>query len=273
MTLSARGVTVSLGGHTVLDGIDLSVPEGAVTGLIGPNGAGKTTLLRAMAGVLPIASGGITLDNRALADWPRRDRARLIAYLPQGAPCSWPMDVRRIVALGRLPHLAPWRRPTARDEAAIEDALAAADVRHLAQRTVLTLSGGERARVMLGRALAVRPRVLLADEPVAGLDPEHQLRVMALLREQAAGGVAIIVTLHDLTLAARFCNRLVVLDHGHIAAEGPPEAVLTPPILASVFSVRAEHGHRGGQSFVIPWDVVPRLNVVEKGLIGRDRGD
>lgn len=123
------------------------------------------------------------------------------AYLPQGAPCSWPMDVRRIVALGRLPHLAPWRQPAALDEVAIEGALAAADVLHLARRNVLTLSGGERARVMLARALAVRPRVLLADEPVAGLDPEHQLRVMALLREQAAEGVAVIVTLHDLTLS------------------------------------------------------------------------
>ncbi|MDG4577367.1 MAG: ABC transporter ATP-binding protein [Defluviicoccus sp.] len=273
MTLSARGLTVTLGGRPILDGIDLSVPAGAVTGLIGPNGAGKTTLLRALASVLSIAAGVITLDERPLADWPRRDRARIIAYLPQGAPCFWPVDVRRIVALGRLPHLAPWRPPAAADEAAIEDALVATDVLHLALRNVLTLSGGERARVMLARALAVRPRVLLADEPVAGLDPEHQLLVMALLREQAAEGVAVVVTLHDLTLAARFCDRLVALDHGRIAAEGPPEAVLTSPILASVFAVRAEHGHRGGQSFVIPWDVVPRLNVVEKGGIGRDRRD
>ncbi len=273
MTLMAHALTVALGDRTVLDGIDLNVPAAAVTGLIGPNGAGKTTLLRAMAGVLPIASGSITLDNRVLADWPRRDLARIIAYLPQGSPCSWPMEVRRIVALGRLPHLSPWCRPAASDEAAIEDALAAADVLHLAQRNVLTLSGGERARVMLARALAVSPRVLLADEPVAGLDPEHQLRVMALLREQAAEGVAVTVTLHDLTLAARFCDRLMALDRGQIAAEGSPEVVLTPSFLASVFAVRAEYGHHGGQSFVIPWDVVPRLNVVENGRIGRDRRD
>lgn len=271
MTLMAQGLTVLLGGRAILDGIDIGVPAGVVTGLIGPNGAGKTTLLRAMAGVLPIAAGTITLEGRPLGGWPRRELARAVGYLPQGAPCSWPIDVRRIVALGRLPHLSPWRRPAASDEMAIEGALAAADVLHLARRNVLSLSSGERARVMLARALAVGPRVLLADEPVAGLDPEHQLRVMTLLRERAAEGVAVTVTLHDLTLAARFCDRLVALDHGQIAAEGSPEAVLTPSFLASVFAVRAEYGHRGGQSFVVPWDVVPRLNVLNKGRIGLDR--
>jgi iron complex transport system ATP-binding protein len=271
MTLVARALSVSLGGRTILDSIDLSVPGGAVTGLIGPNGAGKTTLLRAMAGVQPIAAGAITLEGRPLGGWPRREWARLVAYLPQGAPCSWPMSVQRVVALGRLPHLSPWRGAGADDASAIGAALAATDVLHLADRNVLTLSGGERARVMLARALAVSPRVLLADEPVAGLDPEHQLRVMTLLRERAAEGVAVIVTLHDLTLAARFCDRLVALERGRMAADGSPGAVLTPSFLASVFAVRAEYGHRGRRSFVVPWDVVPRLNILKKGGVDRDR--
>jgi iron complex transport system ATP-binding protein len=271
MTLSARALTVALGGRIILDGIDLGAPAGVVTGLIGPNGAGKTTLLRAMAGAQPIAAGAITLEGRPIGGWPRRELARLVAYLPQGAPCSWPMSVQRIVALGRLPHLSPWRGPGADDASAIGAALAATDVLHLADRNVLTLSGGERARVMLARALAVSPRVLLADEPVAGLDPEHQLRVMTLLRERAAEGVAVIVTLHDLTLAARFCDRLVALDSGRIAAEGSPAAVLTPAVLASVFAVSAAYGRCDGQPFVVPWDVVPRLNVLKRGRIGRDR--
>jgi iron complex transport system ATP-binding protein len=267
MTLATRGLGVALGGRTILDRLDLALGAASVTGLIGPNGAGKTTLLRAIAGVVPLSCGSVTLDQRSVAAWRRDALARTIAYLPQGAPCAWPMTVRRVVALGRLPHLSPWRGPAADDARAIDAALAATDVVHLADRNVLTLSGGERARVMLARALAVGPRYLLADEPVAGLDPEHQLQVMTLLRQRATAGAGIVVTLHDLSLAARFCDRLVVLDHGRIAADGAPDAVLTPSVLASVFAVSAACGRRDGQPFVVPWKVVPRLRDV-----GSERG-
>jgi ABC-type cobalamin/Fe3+-siderophores transport systems, ATPase components len=259
MTLSARQLTIAFGDRVILDHLDLDLREGMVTGLIGPNGAGKTTLLRAIAGVIPIRSGTVNVYGRAIVEWRRQALARTLAYLPQGAACTWPMTVRRVVALGRLPHLAPWRGTSAEDEQAIDAALAATDVLPLAQRSVLTLSGGERARVMLARALAVSPRYLLADEPVAGLDPEHQLRVMAQLWDRAATGAGIVVTLHDLSLAARFCDRLIVLDHGRIAADGPPRAVLIPSVLAAVFGVSAVCGSRKGQNYVVPWNVVPRL--------------
>lgn len=270
MILETHQLSVTLGRRTVLQGVDLSLSAEAVTGLIGPNGAGKTTLLRALAGLLPIASGTITLDGRPLARWPRRELARRLAYLPQGAPCSWPISVRRAVALGRLPHLPGWGRPTAADASVIEAALAATDVLHVAERSMLALSGGERGRVMLARALAGTPRILLADEPVAGLDPEHQLRVMALLRARAHEGLAVIVTVHDLSLAGRFCDRLIALDGGEIAAEGAPSDVLTPSVLAALFAVSGEFGSRDGQHYVVPWTAVPRLRSVAGSQDDRD---
>ena len=259
MTLSACQLSVAFGDASVLDGIDAGFAATTITGLIGPNGAGKTTLLRAIAGLVAVSSGAVLLDGRHLARLRRRELARAVAYLPQAAPCAWPMQVRRVVALGRLPHLSPWRRPAPEDVRAIDAALVATDVQQLADRNVLTLSGGERARVMLARTLAVDPRYLLADEPVAGLDPEHQLQVMGLLRRRAAAGTGVAVTLHDLSLAARFCDRLIVLDRGRIAADGPPGDVLTPSVLASVFAVNRAYGRRDGQTFVVPWKVVPRL--------------
>ncbi len=263
--LAAQRLTLALGRRPVLRDLDLALPGGRVTGLIGPNGAGKTTLLRALAGIVAAGSGTVTLDARPLARWPRRELARSVTYLAQEAPCSWAMAVRRIVALGRLPHLAGWQRPGDADEQAIAGALREADVLHLADRNVLTLSGGERARVMLARALASGPRFLLADEPVAGLDPAHQLEVMALLKARAQAGMGVIVTLHDLTLAARFCDTLAIIADGRIKAEGPPEAVLTPALLASAFGVRAAYGRQGGERFIVPWEVVPQLSVIDSG--------
>ncbi len=186
--LATRQLEVALGGRTVLTDVTLSLSGGTVIGLIGPNGAGKTTLLRALTGIIPEDAGVITLDDRPLAGWPRRTLARNITYVAQDAPCSWPMTVRRVVALGRLPHLQPWQQPTPADGEAIEEVLQQADVLFLDNRNILTLSGGERARVMLACALAGGPRFLVADEAVAGLDPAHQLQVMALLRARAKAG-------------------------------------------------------------------------------------
>lgn len=254
--LSVENLGVGLNGRTILDGIDAKISAGEMVGLIGPNGAGKTTLLRAMAALLPVDKGHIVLNSRPLNIWKRRDLARIMAYVPQGAPCAWPLDVYRLVALGRLPHLLPWRSATPVDENAIQAALEQTDVVELANRNVLTLSGGERARVMMARALAAHPSILLADEPIASLDPQHQLRVMTVLRRLAADGVAVIVTLHDLNFAARFCDRLILLADGHVVTEGNPSSVLTPEIMGSVFAVRAELGWRNGRFFVVPWEVL-----------------
>ena len=251
-----QGLHVALNGQPVLCGINAQLRGGEVVGLIGPNGAGKTTLLRAVAALVPAQAGSVTVNKRPLVAWDRRQLARVLAYLPQGAPCSWPLDAWRLVALGRLPHQPPWRSISAADRHAIDNALNLADVAGLAGRSVLTLSGGERARVMLARALAVEPEILLADEPVAGLDPEHQLRVMGTLRDLAASGVAVVVTLHDLSLASRFCDRLILLNNGIVAVEGSPPTVLAPSILATVFGIEAEQGHRDNQTYIVPWTVV-----------------
>jgi iron complex transport system ATP-binding protein len=250
--LAAENLTVRFGGRAVLEEVGAAVEPGQLVGLIGPNAAGKTTLVRALAGLQSPAHGAVTLDGRPLSGVSHRERARTIAYLPQGADAHWPVAVERIVALGRHPHLESWQRPSAADRAAIEQAMFAAGVTHLATRPVSRLSAGERARAMLARALAGEPRILLADEPVAQLDPYHQIQVMELFRMLAREGLGVLVVLHDLTLAARFCDRLMALHEGRIAAEGDPRAVLTPKLLSQVYGVVAEIGTRGDDLFVVP---------------------
>ena len=241
VSIAARGVQVALGGRTVVRGIDATVEGGRLVGILGPNGAGKSTLVRALLGLVP-STGTIALDGMPLETLPRGEIARRIAYLPQGQAVHWPLSVERLVALGRLPHLAPFSRLAAADRAAIARAMARADVMHLATRTATELSGGERARVLLARALAVEAPALIADEPLASLDPAHQIEGMELLRAEADAGRLVIAVLHDLTLAARFCDRVLVLHDGLLAADGPPRAVLTPALLARVYGITAFFG-------------------------------
>lgn len=250
--LTGNAITVALGSRPVLRAVDFALAPGELVGLIGPNGAGKTTLLRALAGLLPLDSGSVALDGSPLAAIERAARGRLLAYLPQGGQSHWAMPVASVVMMGRLPHLGPWRGPSDSDREAVTRALEACDVATLADRPVTQLSGGERARVLLARAMAVEPRVLLADEPVAGLDPAHQLDVMALLRGRARAGAGVVVVLHDLTLAGRYCDRLVLLHEGRVAAEGAPAAVLSPENLARCYGIRAHYGDAEGAAFVIP---------------------
>ncbi len=250
--LSLKAVSVAYGGTPILEGIDLTVSAGELLGLIGPNGAGKTTLLKAMAGLLPISNGEIRLTAQAIAKIDRTLLGRTLAYLPQEGGSHWDITVKTLVMLGRLPHLGPWRAPTEADRAAVARAMDACDIAHLGRRPTTQLSGGERSRVLLARALAGEPKVLLADEPVAGLDPGHQLDVMEKLRDLAASGRAVIVVMHDLTLAARFCHRLVLLHDRRIAAEGPPEAVLAPDRLSHCYGIRAYHGSVDGNAIVVP---------------------
>ena len=250
--LAASGITAALGGTRVLDNLSLELRPGELAALLGPNAAGKSTLVRALAGLIPVEAGTVTLDGKPLGQWPRDQRARRIAYLEQGARCAWPIDAARLVALGRLPHLGPWQRPAEGDARAVAEAMNDCDVTHLAARPATTLSGGEEARVLLARALAGTPEVILADEPVARLDPAHQLQVMETLQRRAVAGAAVLVVLHELNLAARFCDRLVVLAGGKLVADGRPADVLTETLMREVYGVRAAIGEQDGAVYVIP---------------------
>lgn len=249
-TLACQNLVVRLGGRTLLHGLSLTLGPGELLGIVGTNGAGKTTLLRALVGLTAPTSGGVTLDGKPIAAWPANARARRLGYLPQGHAVHWPLPGREVVALGRLPH-GDAQRLSGRS--AIERALAATDTLAFAAATVQTLSGGERARVMLARVLAGDPAVLLADEPLAALDPAHQLRMMVLLQQQAQAGRAIAVVLHDLALAARFCTRLVVLQGGRMLADGPATEVLDERLLARAFGVEGVRLTHEGVTCMIPW--------------------
>jgi len=244
--LTANGVTVRFNGITIVQDAGLSLHGGELVALVGPNGAGKTTLMRALAGLVP-AQGAVALAGKPLESLTPRERARQVAYLPQGHIFHWPMSVESIVMLGRAPHADPFSSASPQDRAAVAHALAITETEGFAQRPVTTLSGGEKARVALARALATQAPVLLADEPTASLDPRHQLVVMELLRSAARGGNAILAILHDLTLAARFADRVLVMDRGRIVADGTPDEALSAQRLASVFGIEATSVLIGGK--------------------------
>jgi iron complex transport system ATP-binding protein len=236
-SLSVRGLNVALKGRAILQDVGFDARAGEVVGLVGPNGAGKSTLLRAVAQLIPAQSGEVGWNGRPVRRMDARTRATTLAYLAQGQTIHWPLTVRRLVELGRLPRLGPLSHPGADDAEAVTAAMAAADVAHLADRDTTTLSGGERARVLLARALAVGAPILLADEPTASLDPRHVLEIMALLRRVADDGRVVIAVMHDLGQVARFCDRVILLDAGRVVAEGRPEAVLTPQRLHQVYGI------------------------------------
>ena len=252
VTIAIEGLHVALRRRPVLHGIDALLEGGQLIGVIGPNGAGKSTLARAILGLLTPTVGRVRIDGVDIASLPRADIARRIAYLPQGQMLHWPLTVERLVALGRLPHLAPFSRIDDADHAAIERALILADAESLRGRVATELSGGERARALLARALAVEAPALIADEPLAALDPGHQLEVMQLLKRQAEGGALTIAVLHDLAMAARYCDRLLLLHEGRLVADGTPDAVLSEERLAGGYGIRAWIGTAGPVSLVVP---------------------
>jgi iron complex transport system ATP-binding protein len=252
VTIAIEDLHVRLGRRDVLQGLSATLRPGALVGVIGPNGAGKSTLIRAMLGLVPLAGGKVAIDGEALARLHPRALARRVAYLPQGQTLHWPLTVERLVALGRLPHLGPMSRISAADESAVQDAMARADVTDLASRVATELSGGERARAMLARALAVGAPALAVDEPLASLDPGHQIDVMDLLAREAHEGKLVVAVLHDLTMAARYCDRLLMVNGGELVADGTPQEVLTADRLRAVYGVTSHVDMAGPRPFVVP---------------------
>ncbi|GCE78140.1 putative F420-0 ABC transporter ATP-binding protein [Cellulomonas biazotea] len=235
MDVTLAGVGTRLGGRWVVDGVDATPPPGRLTGLLGPNGAGKSTLLRLVAGLLAPERGAVLVGDQPVASMARRGRARRIALLEQESSSSVPLTVREVVALGRIPYRSLWGSD-AGDEA-VDRALVAADATHLADRPWSTLSGGERQRVHVARALAQEPEVLLLDEPTNHLDVSAQLSLLAFVRDL---GTTTVAALHDLNLAAAFCEHVVVLSAGRLAAAGHPREVLRPALLREVYGVDAD---------------------------------
>jgi len=250
--LEARSLTLRRAGRTVLAGVDCALMPGRVTAIVGPNGAGKSSLLLALAGLLPPAAGTVTLEGRPLDRLAPAERARDIGLLPQQPELHWDIDVETLVGLGRLPHRG--RGPaTPADRAAIAAALAATDTSAFAKRPARQLSGGERARVLLARVLAGEPRMLLADEPLANLDPAWQLDMLARLRAVADRGAAVAVVLHDLTHAARIADAALLLKEGRALAAGPADEVLAPRPLSAAFGVVITQAHApDGSRLLLP---------------------
>jgi iron complex transport system ATP-binding protein len=231
--LSLQDFTVHRGECPVVDRVSTELQAGDLVGLIGPNGAGKTTLMRGALGLLPHQG------HSSLSALPANSRARAVAWLPQTREIAWPVSVETLVMLGRVPHLGAGQSPRAEDHAAVSDALTAMDLTGFATRPATALSGGEQARVLMARALAQNCPLIMADEPVAGLDPRHQIATLAYLQSLTQSGKAALVSLHDLGLAARFCDRLILMDRGQKIAEGAPEDVLTEDHLRRVFGITA----------------------------------
>ena len=251
--LSIAGLCVDRGKRRIVEDVGFTAQAGTLLGLVGPNGAGKSTLVCAIAGLLPVRSGGVRIAGAETKRMPRKRLARQVAYLPQGHSVDWSLRVRHLVALGRLPHLGPFDVMKPADAAAVDAALDRAGAKRFADRAVDTLSGGEQTAVMLARALAVDAPILLADEPVNSLDPYHQLQVMELLRGIAAEGRLVIAVLHDLALAARFCDRLLLLEAGRLVADGPPQDCLAGPHLRRTYGVEEHYGEHDRERYVLPW--------------------
>lgn len=250
--ITATNLRVSLGAQEILKGVSFALPPGSMVGLVGPNGSGKSTLLRTVLGLQPRTAGGIRSMDDDLDLLPSRERARRLGYLPQAAHLHWPLPVAEIVALGRHPHRRAWHGLGADDRQVIAHAMTLANVTHLAHRSSAELSGGEQMRVHLARLLAGEHRVLLLDEPTTSLDPRYQLQMLNSLRGIVAGGIGVLMVLHELTLAASYCDSIVVLNEGRVEAADIPSRALNDEVLARVFQVRAMRGSFAGREFLSP---------------------
>ncbi|WP_164116377.1 ABC transporter ATP-binding protein [Sphingorhabdus sp. Alg239-R122] len=240
MTLAAQDISVRLGNTQILEGVHAAFARGQVSAIVGPNGAGKSTLLDCLAGLRVPDMGEVSLDDAPLTDIPPGQRAQRLGYLPQVQDVHWDIDARALVAIGRFPHRGAFAGESEMDRSAIDDAMAAMDVTGFAARSVNSLSGGERARVLVARVLATQPDWLLVDEPLANLDIAHQLDMLAALQKAAHdGGMGVVMVLHDLSHAMNFADHVLMLDSGMVAANGGPADALSVQNIENVYHVHA----------------------------------
>ena len=256
MKLGADHLTIRYTGaaRPALDDVTLSVPPGCLTAVLGPNGSGKSTLLRALLGVIVPSAGVATLEEKDVRAWDRRELARAVGVVPQSETVAFPITVREMVAMGRFPHLGPLRAEGQRDREAVDRALERCDVGDLKTRQVTTLSGGELQRVRIARALAQEPRALALDEPTASLDLRHEMSILELLREWTDDGMTVLLITHQLNMAARFADRMILLDRGRVAAEGTPHEVFRKEVIERVYGwpVRVDEDPVTGSLRVVP---------------------
>lgn len=266
--LSAANLTVRRGGRAIVDDVCFEISGGALVAVVGANGAGKSTLLAMLAGLAKPDAGEVRLDGAPLGGWNRRDLARRRSYLPQNPRAEWPIATERLVTLGLTPHLPAFGALPGGLEPRLTQAIEAWDLSAQRQQPATTLSGGELARAMLARALIGDPQLVIADEPISGLDPSHALDTMARLRALAASGKLVLAAIHDLTLAARYSTHLMALRRGRLAAFGPTAQVLTAGLLREVFDVEARISGVGPSAFV---DYVAVVRPYAAGAPGASR--
>jgi iron complex transport system ATP-binding protein len=255
--ISVQNLYVRRNKKVIVEDLSFEVQAGGVLGIIGPNGAGKSTTLAILAGIEAPDAGRVILDQKDITRYSNTQRAKKIGWVEQSGTVHWPLSVERLIMLGRIPHLPPWSQATEADHDAVESAMLNADCLNLRQRSVSTLSGGERVRVLLARALAATPEILFADEPVSALDLAHQLRTMQLLKDYARNNRAVVVVMHDLSLAARYCDRLLLMHRGKKVAIGEPAGVLEPRNIADVYGVSVLSGCES-----VPW-IIPEHLITE----------
>ena len=253
MKLDAKNITVQVDHCAIVKNASFTLEGGGFVGLIGPNGAGKSTLLKAIVGVRRRDRGSVHLGDRAAETLSPIERARMLSYMPQDRRVEWDLPARAVVGLGRYPYRDGLRGASPDCAAAVERALHRVDMEALAERPFAVMSGGERARVLLARALAVEAPILFVDEPISGLDPYHQIHVMEILRDLANSGVGVLAVLHDLTLAARYMDRLILMQGGEIVQAGSADEVLNAAQLKKVYRVSALRGETETGRYVIPW--------------------
>ncbi|MCV6611029.1 MAG: ABC transporter ATP-binding protein [Amphritea sp.] len=254
MRLTVSRLHAQRSGKSVLRDISLSFDKPELIGLIGPNGAGKSTLMRALSG-LQSYSGSIQLDGTDLAQYAPQALARQLAFLPQERTVHWALDCEEVVMLGRMPYQSGFGRASVGDHRIVERAMQTMDVLEFSRRSFEQLSGGEQARVLIARVLAQEPDMIIADEPINGLDPAHQISLMKTFRELVAAGRTVLTSLHDLSLASHWCDRIIILEHGDLIADGAVDQVMTPQQIRKVYGVETMAVSTSGRTLIVPTDL------------------